>query len=96
MIYIEPIFRESFIIDTYSSIKGRGIHKCLKRVKKAVRHEEYKYCLKLDIHKCYPSLDKEILKQKLRQKFKDKKLMHLLCLIIDSCEKGVPIGNYTS
>lgn len=96
MIHIEPIFRESFIIDTYSSIKGRGIHRCLKRVKKAVRHEEYKYCLKLDIHKCYPSLDKEILKQKLRQKFKDKKLMHLLCLIIDSCENGVPIGNYTS
>lgn len=96
MIHIEPIFRESFILDTYSSIKGRGIHRCLKRVKRAVKHKEYKYCLKLDIHKCYPSLDKEILKYKLSKKFKDKKLLHLLYIIIDSCEKGVPIGNYTS
>lgn len=96
MIHIEPIFRETFILDTYSSIKGRGIHRCLKRVKKSVKDTEYKYCLKLDIHKCYPSLDKNILKQKLSKKFKDKKLLYLLYLIIDSCENGVPIGNYTS
>ena len=96
MIHIEPIFRESFILDTYSSIKGRGIHRCLKRVKKAVQNSEYEYCLKFDIHKCYPSLDKEILKLKLSKKFKDCKLLNILYLIVDSCEKGVPIGNYTS
>lgn len=96
MIHIEPIFRETFIIDTYSSIKERGIHRCLKRVKKAVKSGEYKYCLKLDIHKCYPSLDKNILKQKLSRKFKDKQLLQLLFKIVDSCDKGVPIGNYTS
>lgn len=96
MIYMEPIFRESFILDTYSSIKGRGIHKALKRLKAALRDPECKYCLKLDIHKCYPSLDKDILKQKLCNKFKDKDLQHLLYKIIDSCEHGVPIGNYTS
>lgn len=96
MIHIEPIFRESFILDTYSSIKGRGIHKCLKRVKRSVKQPGYKYCLKLDIHKCYPSLDKDILKSKLSRKFKDKQLLHLLYLIIDSCKHGVPIGNYTS
>ena len=96
MIYIEPIFRETFIVDTYSSIKGRGIHKCLKRVKRDVKDSRYKYCLKLDIHKCYPSLDKEILKKKLIKKFKDRDLLQLLFTIIDSCNKGVPIGNYTS
>lgn len=96
MIHIEPIFRENFIIDTYSSIKGRGIHNCLKRVKRAVKQKDVAYCLKLDIHKCYPSLDKEILKSKLERKFKDKDLLWLLFLIIDSCDHGVPIGNYTS
>ena len=30
---IEPLFRETFIKDTYSSIKERGIHPALKRVK---------------------------------------------------------------
>lgn len=93
---IEPIFRENFIVDTFSSIKGRGIHTGLKRVKKALKVNDYKYCLTLDVKKCYPSLDKEILKVKLAKKFKDKKLLSLLYKIIDSCDKGVPIGNYTS
>ena len=96
MNYCEPIFRETFILDTYSSIKTRGIHLGLQRVKNILRRYHYKYCLKLDIHKCYPSLDKEILKYKLSQKFLDDSLMDLFNKIIDSCEKGVPIGNYTS
>lgn len=54
------------------------------------------YYLKLDIKKCYPSLDKNILKEKLHKKFEDKNIQWLLDTIIDSCEKGVPIGNYTS
>lgn len=96
MNYLEPIFRETFILDTYSSIKTRGIHLGLKRLKKALRNGDYNYYLKLDIHKCYPSLDKDVLKQKLSKKFTDPKLLNLLYIIIDSCEKGVPIGNYTS
>ncbi len=96
MNYLEPIFRETFILDTYSSIKYRGIHLGLNRVKQALRKGNYKYCLKLDIHKCYPSLDKEILKNKLARKFKDDDLLWLLFKIIDSCEHGIPIGNYTS
>lgn len=92
----EGIFRESFILDTYASIKTRGLHLGLARVKRALHKYHYKYCLKLDIHKCYPSLDKEILKAKLAKKFTDPDLMDLFTKIIDSCEKGVPIGNYTS
>lgn len=98
MLYLEPIFRENFILDTYSSIKCRGIHLALSRVKKALKDKthNYKYCLQLDINKCYPSLDQNILKHKLAKKFKDKDLLWLLFTIIDSCDKGVPIGNYTS
>lgn len=96
MIHIEPIFRETFIVDTFSSIKGRGIHAALKRIKKDIRKYKYTYYLKLDIKKCYPSLDQNILKQKLAKKFKDKKLLNLLYIIVDSCDKGIPIGNYTS
>ncbi len=96
MIYLEPIFRESFIVDTFSSIKGRGIHNALKRVKHAIRTSNYNYALQLDIHKCYPSLDHNILKYKLAQKIKDEKLLDLLFKIVDNCDKGVPIGNYTS
>lgn len=96
MIYCEPIFRESFIQDTFSSIKGRGIHRGLQRVKRAVRDEGYNYVLQLDIYHCYPSIDQQILKDKLRKKYNDPDLMELFETIIDSCESGVPIGNYTS
>lgn len=97
MNYLEPVFRETFIIDTYSSIKGRGTHKALKRLKHMLKdNPDYLYCLSLDIHKCYPSLDQTILKEKLAKKFEDKRLLNLLFKIVDSCDKGVPIGNYTS
>lgn len=93
---LEPVFMSVFTADTYSSIKGRGIHKAANAVKKALGNEkDTPYCLKLDIEKFYPSIDHNILKQLLRRKFKDKKLLWLLDLIIDSAT-GLPIGNYLS
>lgn len=93
----EPLFRKTFINDTYSSIKGRGIHLGHERVKKFLRkHPDYLYCMKLDIRKCYPSLDKEVLKEKLNKKFRDEFVQWIFAKIVDSCEHGVPIGNYTS
>lgn len=97
MIYCESIFQESFIVDTFSSIKSRGIHRGLKRCKRAIKDKDYNYVLQLDIHHCYESLDLNILKNKLANKFTDEKLLNLFYKIIDSYTLGgVPIGNYTS
>lgn len=97
MIYLEPILRGCFIAQTYSCIRRRGIHRCLRDVKKALCNvEATQYCLKLDIKKFYPSVNKQILKEKLRTKFKDADLLWLLDEIIDSNEKGLPLGNYLS
>lgn len=93
---LEPIWKKIFIDQTYSSIKDKGIHACAKDVKKALQDKEHTtYCLKLDIHKFYPSINHKILKQVLRKKIKDKKLLVLLDEIVDSAP-GVPIGNYLS
>lgn len=93
---VEPIWFKTLIRDTYSSIKGRGIHDGVNRLKKALRDKEgTKYCLKIDIEKFYPSIDNDILKKIIRKKIKDLDLLWLLDLIIDST-KGVPIGNYLS
>ena len=93
---VEPIWYKTLICDTYSSIKGRGIHRGVKSIKKALRdRENTKYCLKLDINKFYPSIDNGILKQIIMKKIKDKNLLWLLDEIIDST-KGIPIGNYLS
>jgi len=90
---LEPIFLKCFIKQTYSCIKKRGIHLCLKDLNKDVKN--YEYCLKLDIKKFYPSINNEILKKLLLRKFKDRNLLNLIFEIIDS-NVGLPIGNYCS
>lgn len=93
---LENTFVKSFTADTYSCIKKRGIHKCLKNLTKALKNkEDTKYCLKIDIKKYYPSIKNNILKQLLRKKFKDPDLLDLLDEIINSNE-GQPIGNLLS
>lgn len=93
---LEGIFVAMFTADTYSCIKGRGIHAASYKLRAAVRNTEAnKYYLQFDIKKFYPSVNHEILKQLLRRKFKDERLLALLFHIIDSAP-GLPIGNYLS
>lgn len=94
---LEPIWVSVFTNDTYSCIKNRGIHAAAKRVKYDLKTdpEGTIYCLKIDVRKFYPSIDHDILKQVIRRKKKDKRLLWLLDEIIDSAD-GVPIGNYLS
>jgi RNA-directed DNA polymerase len=93
---LEPVFLSMFTANTYSCIKKRGIHKAARNLRKALNDEAgTKYCLKLDIKKFYPSVDRATLKVLLRRKFKDQDLLWLLDGIIDSAE-GLPIGNYLS
>ena len=54
------------------------------------------YLLKLDISKFFDSIDHDILKKKLRTKIKDKDALKILDTIIDSTDKGLPIGGNTS
>lgn len=93
---LEPIWTPIFIKNTYSSIKKRGIHKCLYDIKEALKNKnETLYCLKIDIKKFYPSINHNILKKIIRKKIKCKNTLELLDEIIDSVE-GIPIGNYLS
>lgn len=93
---LEPLFTNWFTNDSYSSIKGKGIHNASFNLKKALKDKSNTtYCLKLDIVKFYPNVDHEILKQILRKKIKDQDLLWLLDEIIDSAD-GLPIGNYLS
>lgn len=93
---LEPLFVSVFTADTYSCIKGRGIHRAAGNLKKALRDVSgTRYCLKMDVRKFYPSVDHDILKALLRRKIKDNDLLWLLDEIIDSAD-GVPIGNYLS
>lgn len=94
---IAPHILKSSYYWSCANIKGKGIDLAAKGTSRATsKRSRAKYCLKYDITKFYPSIDHDILKAKLRRKFKDEKALRLLDLVIDSCDKGLPIGNYTS
>lgn len=96
MIPLEEMFVANLTADTYSCVKGRGVHKACEAIKRALKDvPNTTYCLKLDIKKFYPNVDPDILKQLLRRKIKDKELLDLLDGIIDSAT-GIPIGNLLS
>lgn len=104
MLQLEKYFLKTFCFHSCASIPRGGqarVHKLMDK------YTGYKYCLELDIKKFYPNIDRNVLKQLLRHKFKDQDLLDLLDLIIDSSPKdenslqdqyqrGVPIGSYLS
>lgn len=68
---LEPIWVKTLIADTYSSLKGRGIHKGVNRIKKALDDKETtQYCLKMDVKKFYPSIDHNVLKSIIKSREK--------------------------
>jgi len=93
---LEPIWISVFIQNSYACIKNRGIHGVLKHLKRDLKDvSNTLYCLKLDVKKFYPTINHEILKNIIRKKIKDTKLLDLIDGIIGSAP-GVPIGNYLS
>lgn len=96
---MEPIWVSQFVAGSYSCIKGRGIHRCLSDVRKALKDiEGTQYCLKLDVQKFYPSIDRKILIGLISKKIKCAQTIALHSEIINSApgQLGVPIGNYLS
>lgn len=99
---LEPIWVSVFNKNTYSCIKNRGIHKCAKDLKQALKQDPdgTRYCLKMDIRKFYPSISHNVLKRVVRRKIKDNRLLALLDEIIDSVNdntpKGLPVRNFVS
>lgn len=100
MLVVEPIWVSTLTSDTYSCLKGRGIHACLHRLQHdlSTDPEGTAFCLKFDVRKFYPTIDHGILKAVIRRKLKDPDLLWLLDTIIDSVPEGegIPIGNYLS
>lgn len=87
MLQIEDVFIKTFTNFTCASLKGRGTSYATNLLSKYFQdYDNTKYCLKIDIKKFYPNVDRAILKQLLRRKFKDKDLLWLLDSIINSMD----------
>lgn len=102
-IIMKERWEKALTYDTYACLKGRGINcrnpnfNIVKKVKAALSTDPKgtKYCLKMDIKKCYPNVDNTIMSQINRRYCRDTRLLALLDLITFNC-KGLPIGNYLS
>ena len=78
---IEPPLDCRFIFDSYACRRGKGTHAAVDRYQAWA--PQYRYVLKLDIRRYFPSIDHRILKEKLRARIKDHQMLGLLDRIID-------------
>jgi retron-type reverse transcriptase len=79
---MEPIFEKTFIHDSFANRKGKGTHSAIERYQHYARR--YRYVLKSDVRKFFPSLDHHILKQAFRWKIRCVDTLWLADLIVDN------------
>jgi retron-type reverse transcriptase len=79
---IEPVFERLFIPDSYANRPGRGIHRAVDRLQGFAKR--YRYVLRLDIVKHFPSIDHAILQEILSRQLHDERLLELAHRIIAS------------
>lgn len=100
MLQCEKIFVNYFCSHSCASVKGRGTSRAVILLQRYLYKTplETTYCLKIDVKQFYPSINKEILCNLLKEKFIDKDLLWLFKIIIDSYPdiRGIPIGSYLS
>ncbi len=81
---IEPVFERLFIPDSYANRSGKGTHRAIDRLQQFAKR--YRYVLRLDIVKHFPSIDHAILLDTLTRQLHDDRLLHLVSRIIASGE----------
>jgi len=70
---VEPVLNRGFISDSYSCRVGKGTHRAVDRFTQYARR--YRYVLRADISKYFPSIDHDVLLSLIRRKIKDRKLL---------------------
>ncbi len=73
---LEPIFERIFIHDSYACRKGKGTHAAVDRCQQFARR--FRYVLKADVEKFFPSVDHAILKARVARKIKDPNVLWLV------------------
>ena len=89
---IGPILERSLIFDTYANRIGKGTHQAIRRFQEYARL--YRFLLKCDIKKYFPSIDHEILKRLIRRLIGDQHVLWLIDTIIDHSNQQVEVLDY--
>lgn len=95
---LEDMFLKGVYETAYGSVPKRGAFDGKRTMQRWVKRDpgNCKYVIKLDIKKYFENIPHDILKQKLARKIKDDRILKILFAIIDTTDKGLPLGFYTS
>lgn len=95
---VGPVLDRVLVDDTFACRKGRGTVAAVKRCQQHM--QRYRWYVKIDMASYFASINRSKLLQLLERKFKDKRLLELLGVIVNSHHhepgKGLPIGALTS
>jgi hypothetical protein len=79
---IEPIFEKSFIFDSYANRVGKGTHRAVDRLQ--IFSKQFRYVLRCDLVKFFPSIDHAILEETLERTIHDSDTRWLARTILSS------------
>jgi retron-type reverse transcriptase len=89
---IEQIFDKAMIYDSYANRVGKGTHRGVDRFTEFSRKRFY--VLKMDIVRFFPSLDHQILMKAIERKIKDRDILWLIRIILNSSMEPIHNKNY--
>ena len=92
-LHVEPLLCGTFIRRSCSCVEGRGTHDFVDLLRNDM--QDYKgtyYYVQLDAHHFFQHIRHDLMKQRIRTKIKDPKLLRFLDEFIDSYYQGLPLG----
>lgn len=93
-LHVEPLLCSTFIRNSCSCVKGRGTHDFVNLLRSSL-YSDYEgtyYFVQMDIHHFFPNIHHDLMKEQIRLKIKDPKLLAFLDEFIDSYYQGLPLG----
>ena len=89
---LEPIFERRFSPDSFACRKGLGTHRAIAQAKQGMRR--YRFVLKCDVRKYFPSIDHEILKGQIVRVIKCQPTLDLVSQIIDGSNEQEEVNAF--
>ncbi len=89
---IEPIFDRGFLYDSYACRKGKGSHAAVERASSYARR--FRYVLKCDVEKYFPSIDHAILFDLLAERIWDDGALWLIRSVLEGSNPQPDVRHY--
>jgi len=79
---LEPLYERRFVFDSYACRRGKGTHRAIQRAQYYLRR--FDWSLKTDIVRFFPSVDHDLLMDRLGHQIQDARLLTFIRRIVDS------------